>query len=285
MPRNVLWFLGLVVYGGANALKVIALNYGPQSILASVFSTLLIFNLVFARCFLAESVTGRKLGGAVVILMGAVLCVLGAPSDAKTDFDVAAWTSLLLDYVGAAYFAIMCLLVSGGLWITCRTEGRNPREGETGVAVLLDHRLMTLYPAALGLDEAFADLLIKGWTAMLGHTASFSSPTLYIVVLLWILASFASAFWFMRVVFGRYEATIAMPVEYGTLNAASVLTGLLFYKEGIYMGAWQLTSVLLGATIIVLGILLGQTQRPAESKTDGRAIESSCQTQSTGSEV
>merc|ERR1712107_916596 len=117
-----------------------------------------------------------------------------------------------------------------------------------------------------GLDEALADLLIKGWTAMLGHTSSFSSPIFYIAVLLWILASFGSAFWFMRVV-RRYEATVALPVEYGTLNAATVLTGLLFYKEHVYMNQQQLTLVLLGAAIIVLGILLGREPQP-QSKVD-----------------
>mmetsp|Transcript_30337 Transcript_30337/g.79533 ORF Transcript_30337/g.79533 Transcript_30337/m.79533 type:complete len:341 (+) Transcript_30337:55-1077(+) len=285
VPRSALWFIGLVIYGCANAFKVIAFRFGPQSVLASVFSTLLIFNLVFARCVLGESVTGRKLAGSAVILTGAVLCVVGAPSDVKTDFDVAAWTLLMQDYVGAVYVAIMGALVLSGLWLTCRIEGRYPWGGETGeVPVLLDHQLKILYPAALGLDEAFADLLIKGWSAMLAHTSSFRYGIFYVAVILWILASFGSAFWFMRVVVRRYEATVALPVEYGTLNAAAVLTGLLFYKEHASMSVWQLASVLSGAFVIVVGILLGQTPGPPTPDFE-ESRKSSDQAASTGSEV
>ena len=52
LPRNGVWFIGLLLYGIANALKVLALPYGPWAVLSSVWTTLLVFNLVFARLFL-----------------------------------------------------------------------------------------------------------------------------------------------------------------------------------------------------------------------------------------
>ena len=45
LPRDVVWFGGLVVYGAANALKIVAQPYAPFSVLSSIWTTLLVFNL------------------------------------------------------------------------------------------------------------------------------------------------------------------------------------------------------------------------------------------------
>ena len=78
LPRDLVWFFGLVVYAAANALKIVAQPYGPWSVLSSVWSTLLVFNLVFARVLLKEAITPPKAIGSLVILAGGVLCVLGS---------------------------------------------------------------------------------------------------------------------------------------------------------------------------------------------------------------
>ena len=48
IPRLLVWFFGMVLYGPANGLKIAAWSLGPQSALGSIFSILLIFNLIFA---------------------------------------------------------------------------------------------------------------------------------------------------------------------------------------------------------------------------------------------
>jgi|AntAceMinimDraft_5_1070358.scaffolds.fasta_scaffold138648_2 hypothetical protein len=45
-PRNAVWILGLFIYGAANGFYAFSLLYGPLSLLAGVFTTLLIFNMV-----------------------------------------------------------------------------------------------------------------------------------------------------------------------------------------------------------------------------------------------
>lgn len=52
MPRSLVWFVGLLLYGAANALKIMAQPYGAWAVLSSVWTTLLVWNLVFARLFL-----------------------------------------------------------------------------------------------------------------------------------------------------------------------------------------------------------------------------------------
>jgi len=46
MPRNAVWVLGLLIYGAANGFYAMSLLNGPLSLLAGVFTTLLIFNMV-----------------------------------------------------------------------------------------------------------------------------------------------------------------------------------------------------------------------------------------------
>lgn len=56
-----------------------ALLYGPLSLLAGVFTTLLIFNLIFARLLLGEKLTPYKIIGALFILIGVIMCIVATP--------------------------------------------------------------------------------------------------------------------------------------------------------------------------------------------------------------
>ena len=60
LHRYVAWFLGLVTYGFACTLQVIALLFGPLILMGSVFTTLLIWNIIFAKFLLGEPVTVPK---------------------------------------------------------------------------------------------------------------------------------------------------------------------------------------------------------------------------------
>ena len=72
------------------------------------------------------------------------------------------------------------------------------------------------------------------------------------------VAGVLSAVFFMPYVYRRYETTVALPIEYGALNACTVLSGLLFYDEHLYMRPYQLALQITGTCIILLGIALGR---------------------------
>merc|ERR1712146_440950 len=114
----------------------------------------------------------------------------------------------------------------------------------------------------------------KGWAAMFsvcnGPTgAGCTHPVLFISMGGWALSAFASALWWMRKVFRRYETTVALPVEYGALNAANVCTGLLFYAEYQSMSAAQIALILTGLVVILAGIGVGTLQFGAGGARDG----------------
>ena len=309
--RAISFGFGLVIYGAANACKIVAQPYGPWSVLASVWTTLLVWNLLIARLALKEQITIPKALGSLIILCGAVLCVVGTPPQAgcdagvKTTFSSCEFASLLSAPAAAVWLALLLLCVLASIPTILFFERRYPlsrsgsqtREASPDIIAgnelmpvgvddvqvaarkpaaaievssacssqpprRLDALMAVVYPCSLGLDEGVADLLIKGWSAMLAQCSGpqhlgCSHPILWTSMLGWVLAAFGSAFWWMRKVFRRYETTVALPVEYGSLNAANVCTGLLFYAEHERMSGEQIALILCGLCVILVGIGVG----------------------------
>ena len=313
--RLLVWFAGICLYGVANGLKVVAFNLGPFSVLGSVFTVVLVFNLLFARSLLGEALSWPKLASSGTILVGAVTCTIGAPAAAKTVFTPADVSTLFAAHVPfvAALAALMCLAIVGVLFVeaafpmtdamraaqSTRAAARSGRKasapagsvlgsasapvapavGKPGeLAALsgnvklpplwLDRLMALVYPASLGLDESLADLLIRCWTAMLGtctgglcdatgRVAMCDVPVVYVSIGMWVLLSFGGSLIWMPVVYRRYEVSVALPFEYGALNLCTVLSGLLFFDEHKYMATWQLALQIAGASVILLGIAIG----------------------------
>ena len=59
-----------------------------------------------------------------------------------------------------------------------------------------------------------------------------------------------------QVVFKRYETTLALPIEYGTVSVGLVLSGLIFFQEYRCMDPWQIGLTLSGTAIVICGIQL-----------------------------
>ena len=82
---------------------------------------------------------------------------------------------------------------------------------------------------------------------------SCTSPLLYVTLVV-LLASALATVWWLKVVYRRYETTLALPIEYGTVNVALVGAGLVLYQEYKYMETWQVTVMCVGAFVVCVGI-------------------------------
>jgi len=305
VPRFVAWLFGLMLYGCASGLKILALNLGPLTVLASVFSTLIIFNLVFAHLLLREPITRGKVAGCLVVLLGAVVVGVGAPDDTPTKFTPAEIEAFLdsggLTFLGVC-LGIVALSVCSitayevryyGSSCSCCARGKGKGAGgatedavaqtETPVASpdsspiarrartdapkqpqrelpqppwCLAAAMVLIYPGGLGLDEAVADCGIRAFTSMLASGEPVEGRAFWLMASTGVCCAIATSVW-LAVVYRRYETTVALPIEYGALNVASVLAGLLFYDEYQYMDDWQLALALAGVCIIVAGIIVG----------------------------
>ena len=199
---NVVWFLGLVGYGAANGLYVASLQYGPLALMASVFTLLLVFNCVFARCLLGEALTPPKVAGCVVILGGVCLVVVGSPKDVDVDLSASDVARLVAKPLGAAYLACLVGSVAASVAAIGAYERRYPlgaKDGAPPPPPRLDRLMGVVYPGSLGLDEAVAHLSMKAAVSLLGN-GHWAAALTWIFSAAWIGASLATLWW-LRTVF------------------------------------------------------------------------------------
>ena len=123
----------------------------------------------------------------------------------------------------------------------------------------LNSLMLFVYPGSLGLDEAINGSCLKAGISMMNRCAqgegSCTHPLLYIALVVIVLSALATVWW-LRVVFKRYETTLALPIEYGTVNVVMVASGLVLYQEYKYMDTWQIAVMITGSAIVCVGIQL-----------------------------
>ena len=295
--RLLIWFVGICLYGVANGLKVTAFNLGPFSVLGSVFTVVLCFNLAFARWLLKERITMPKMLSSATIVVGAVVCTIGAPAEVKTVFTPSDISTLFAGHVGfvATLATLMCMALAGIIYVECKYpmtaevraaaksgDDSSPATGRVPPP-WLDWLMAVVYPGSLGFDESLADLLIRAWTAMLGactgglcdangEVALCDGGVVYASIGFWVLLSFGGSLLWMPLVYMRYEVSVALPIEYGALNACTVISGLVFYNEAAVMETWQLAMQIAGAVTILVGIAVGRITPSSAGDKGKRAV-------------
>ena len=261
VPRFRAWLCGLLIYGVAQGLFTASLGCGaPLSLLGGVFTTLLLFNLVFAHCLLGELLTWPKIAGALIILIGVSCSSAGTPgARTESDFTTEDISNLLQRSVGSVYFGILIGLTLLLLLTTIIFERRYPHG--SAPPPTLDHIMAVLCPAGLGIDEGVTQLTLRATLAMLSKCSAGEDRcdrwVFVLMIVTFVFASFASIWW-MRVTFRRYEVVRALPIEYGAVNVAAVGSGLVFYNEASGIETWQLALILSGSAIVLVGIAVSR---------------------------
>ncbi|GAB5366495.1 hypothetical protein AAMO2058_001148300 [Amorphochlora amoebiformis] len=290
--------------------------------IGSVFSTLLVFNMVFARMILKEPLTSCRIGGSVTILVGVCLVVIATPLGIPTDFSPEEVVRLLSRPEGATWIAVLLSLVIFSIFVIRAYERRYPLRLPPGnrdkpetkslplpkfpradsidpnpgksisvtqqssvVDMLsretqlrsplrpqewLDNVMGFVYPGSLGLDEGVCHLTMKASLSMYVNCGREGQGgcnhwVIYVTTIVWITASLATLWW-LKTVFQRYQTTLALPIEYGMVNVASVCSGLLFFDEASFLNSWQLGVIITGLLVILGGILLGRVGAASHSQ-------------------
>jgi len=104
------WFSGLLIYWVANGLFAVSLIYAPLALLGAIFTTLLVWNLLFGWLLLGETITVIKAVGAMLIMVGVALIGIATPT-VPNDYSVALVESYLNDTVGAIYLGTLIAIV------------------------------------------------------------------------------------------------------------------------------------------------------------------------------
>ncbi len=74
--RQLRWLLGFVFYIGGQIVAMVALGFGPQSMMAALGAFSLVVNTVLSPCILGETLTCFHVGATAVIIGGVCLIVL-----------------------------------------------------------------------------------------------------------------------------------------------------------------------------------------------------------------
>jgi len=104
------WFCGLLIYWVANGLFAVSLIYAPLALLGAIFTTLLVWNLLFGRLLLREHITKIKAAGAMLIMVGVALIGVATPT-VPTDYSVELVESFLKDTEGLSYLLTLIIIV------------------------------------------------------------------------------------------------------------------------------------------------------------------------------
>jgi len=242
--------------------------------------------------------TGPKVAGAGIILVGVCMCVIGAATNVQTEFTPSDVEWRVAQPVGGIYVVFLCgalfasvvailmfetsypnvkhpVVPADGSAEAVKLSPKEIQESDKNPDVLqapevhaevrppplhLNAIMAVVYPASLGLDEGVCHLTMKSAISMIANCSSDDSCghwILYMFTVVWIAASVATVWW-LRVVFSRYETTLALPVEYGTVNLCSVCSGLIFYGESRFMSSWQLMLNIAGLATVLVGISVGR---------------------------
>lgn len=119
------WFCGLLIYWVANGLFAVSLIYAPLALLGAIFTTLLVWNLLFGRLLLGEHISMIKASGAMLIMVGVALIGVATPT-VPTDYSVELVESFLKDSEGAAYLSTLVIIVLISVAAICVFEHQYP---------------------------------------------------------------------------------------------------------------------------------------------------------------
>ena len=272
------WAAGIVFFILASVVKIVGYNMGPITILGSVFvGVVLVTNLILGYSLLEEELTPTKVFGSLVVLIGAVMCTAATPSGVPTSFTTVDMRTLFGR--GGFYLGVILGIILFCLCFIVAVERAYPppnalrriappavspfqRVFGSGIrrpSLRLRWLMVLVYPGSLGLNEAFVDACARGYSSMIlrclreeeGLAACNDWP-LYLMLCVGIPSAIATGYW-LKVVFARYQTTLALPIEYSMLNICAVGGGLIFYNEAVYLNEWQLPLVLAGCCVMTLG--------------------------------
>jgi hypothetical protein len=139
LPRFWVWLSGLLIYFASNGLFAASLIFAPLSLLAGIFTTLLLWNLFFGKRLLNELLTPQKWQGAIVIMIGVVLTVSGTSSKVPTEFSTDQIEKLFTKVGGCVYVVFLVVMIIVCVAIIFLFEKKYPIEDDEVTPVCSTH--------------------------------------------------------------------------------------------------------------------------------------------------
>jgi len=156
LPQFWVWLAGLLIYFVANGVYACSLLFAPLSLLAGIFTTLLVWNLYIGKRLLGEKLTPQKYQGAGVVMFGIVLTVSSTSAKVPTEFSTDQIEDLFTKVGGCVYMVFLVLVILVCVVIIVLFEKKYPLEStemsldEEPVRII---NIIKFNPAKKGISE------------------------------------------------------------------------------------------------------------------------------------
>jgi len=284
LPRPTVWSIGMFSYQLSQTLFQLAMVFAPLSLCTTVFTLLLVWNVFFSRRILGERPSKSRVTGAYVIGVGATISVFGVPTDVCNIFLLDDIFDLFFRRLPGMCFVYSLLslmfLLAAVVWCFDKTysirnpppplelppkkQPTQPPKKKPPPPVWLDDVMVLLAPVAVALQEAIGAIVAKSLTNIVwnqirpGGKPSEQPATSVLWWSLWLacICLIVLSMVYIKLVYARYEATTALPVEYGTLHFCQILSGMLFFEEYKAMDSTQFLLTFVGLSVVLFGVAL-----------------------------
>jgi len=159
----------------------VSLLFAPLSLLAGIFTTLLLWNLYIGKRVLNEELTPQKYHGAIVVMFGVILTVSATSAEVPTEFSIEEVEGLFLSVSGAIYIILLVIVIVICVVIIALFEERYPIE-KTELGMLREEaqggscKKITFAQKGTSGGETGKTIIAGQRTATLGEPVGNSSP-------------------------------------------------------------------------------------------------------------
>lgn len=255
--KNPTWVIGLVlnIFGGL--IDVGALALAPQSLLAPVASSSIIFNILFSKFMHKIPFNKKTILSSIVLIIGASLTIITAPKGEEIESS-----KNILNFFLSISTIIYIILVIIGLFILYKiTKKLDIIETNVeiyGIKLKLLHRL--LYPVMSGIIGSFTILFGKAIAKFFLFMIDNKEYINFIYILLFttgvIFVTYFNIKWLNNGM-KRFNTEFVYPIKKATWIIFSMLGGLIVYREHEEFNGnnYRIILFTFGMIIIFFGIL------------------------------
>jgi drug/metabolite transporter (DMT)-like permease len=243
--RYRVWLSGLALYCFAQMVCTGALSFSPLSLVAALFTTMLLWDLIIGRFLLHKSVTLPQFVGLGVIFVSVVVVAVVGPKEeyAITTDCLLYWTQAetgiialsLLALVFVSNYIIYRLFVKEYPHFRAIDPESHMRVPEGIIPDSLNMAIQVVYPTILAVTETLGSLCLKAVSAMVLSAMSNKDDSQVLTVIFFVLAVvYIAAVWaimvWLRVVYSKFATSECLAVEYGLVAVFSIVSSLLFFQ-------------------------------------------------------
>ncbi|BFZ55291.1 hypothetical protein PYCC9005_002331 [Savitreella phatthalungensis] len=246
--RSPYWWAGIVLMAAGETGNFLAYAFAPASVVATLGTTGLIANVIFAPLILQEHFRAKDFAGVALAAAGAVAVVLS--SDQEQPQLNPDEIKQAIGQLSFRIYALVSIILIAGLMAL------SPKYGDR--YILIDLGCVALF-------GAFTALSTKGTSSLLSALFYnvFSYPIFYALVAVLIITAVMQVRYLNRAL-ARFDATQVIPTQFVTFTISTIVGSAVLYRDFQKMSAVNLFTFFLGCLLTFSGVYIISSGRETD---------------------